>query len=753
MICSFERLIYPKSAGASPNGYMVGIYIPREKLLDAQGGTISKVKVVGYYLPTAGSLQYEIFGHWAKNQHGIQFEMETYREVIEHSREGIVAYLSSGLIKGIGPAIAEKIYDKFGKDTLDLLDTRPEELACIPGISTAVLERICDSYLESRGARDVVALLAPHGITANLAVKIFREYGPESTRILREDPYLLCEIAGVGFLTADKVAACMGITPASDIRIDAGLLYTLRDAETQGHLCMDKTSFIKKCVKLLDTKGADFKFVGGRAFDMLKADRLILYGDQVYRPSTAYAENSVAANVIDLLSYGTVAYKCNLDKEISREEKKLGLKLVPEQREAIKSCLTSRICIVSGGPGTGKTLIQRVLLDIFMKQNTNANVICCAPTGRAARRMEECTDFPSSTIHKALGLMAGEDRERFGENPTSSSDADDNESFLDADLVLVDEVSMLDIYLAQHLFSSVRRGSQLILVGDADQLPSVGPGAVLSELIACGRIPVVKLDKVFRQDAGSRIAVNAKLIRHCNLSLEYGDDFQFIDSKTYEESADIIERLYRIEAASSGIDNVALLTPFRTKTETGANTLNSRLRDIINPPGPSKSEEARGTRLFRQGDKVMQIKNKGDVSNGDIGRITDITANGGDSGVRVDFGDNRTAEYANADLDILDLAYASTIHKSQGSEYESVIINIQTGHYVMLKRPLIYTAITRAKRRVIIVGDRKALFMAIKTVDTEKRGTMLSARINGFFNAISNILHGRNHHEHETHSA
>jgi exodeoxyribonuclease V alpha subunit len=295
--------------------------------------------------------------------------------------------------------------------------------------------------------------------------------------------------------------------------------------------------------------------------------------------------------------------------------------------------------------------------------------------------MEQCTGFPSATIHKTLGLIAG-DNEEWNES-----------EMLEADLVLIDESSMIDIYLARYLFDSISGGAQIVLVGDAEQLPSVGPGAVLSELITCGRIPVVKLDKVFRQNEGSRIAVNAKLIRHNNLSLEYGDDFEFIESQNYVDSADIIERLFQSEVKSRGIDNVALLTPFRTKTETGVNALNERLREKINPAAPDKPEAVRIRRVFRLGDKVMQIKNKGDVNNGDVGYITDISKQNGDVCITVDYGDGRTAEYEDTELDMLELAYACTVHKSQGSEYSSVIISIQNGHYIMLKRPLIYTAI------------------------------------------------------------
>lgn len=366
-------------------------------------------------------------------------------------------------------------------------------------------------------------------------------------------------------------------------------------------------------------------------------------------------------------------------------------------------------------------MIQRALLDIYRKQYPDNGICCCAPTGRAARRMEQATGYPASTIHRALGLSAGED----GTFGTAEE--------LEADLILVDEVSMLDVYLAEKLFGAVRSGAQLVLIGDVDQLPSVGPGAVLSEMIASACIPVVRLDKVFRQSSGSSIAINAKLIRHGNVGLEYGDDFSFIESPSCADSAEKIVELYLRETAKFGVDNVALLSPFRQKSETGVNALNGLLQEKLNPHDVTKPEIESGKRLFRVGDKVMQIKNHEDVSNGDIGYIKDILVYGGDKSLFVDFGDGRIKEYGTGDLEMLDLGYASTVHKSQGSEYKSVIINLQCAHSIMLIRPLIYTAITRGKERVIIVGERKAMCIAIRNTDTEKRGTCLSKLIQKFY--------------------
>lgn len=718
MICKFIKLIFPKSPVRDNARYMIALYRPCEKIVDGAGHSISEIKAVGYCLPTTANLRYDLHGRWNRNaKHGVQFEVEGFDEIITHSKEGIIAYLSSGQIKGIGPKTAEKIYELFGLKTLEVLDREPEKLLAVPGISKTKLIKIYDSYLASRGARDIIAFLAPHGVTPNRAVKLYKQYGKETMDIVRNHPYRLCELVGIGFKTADRIAISMGIDPRSAERVDEGLIFTLTDAEQKGHLCMEKHSFITETLKLLDTDGLTEKMLAIRASRLLESGRLVAYEGQVYREATARTEQNLAWSIWSMLTASPPKSVPDIAAEIQAEEVRQGLQLADEQRRAVMAALTSKLCVITGGPGTGKTMIQRFLLNIYRRRNCSGQIMCCAPTGRAARRMEQSTGFPAMTLHKALGLLAGED------------DACSEPQMLDADLVVVDEVSMMDIYLANHLFQAVPHGSQLVLVGDADQLPSVGPGAVLSELIACGVVPVVRLDRIFRQSHGSRIAANAKFIRHGNLSLEYGDDFQFFDSGDMEDSAQLIERLYMQEISKYGLDNVALLSPYRQKTETGVNALNDRLQSIVNPQDGKKPEILYRNRIYRMGDKVMQTKNCEDVSNGDIGYITSITTDDSDSMLTVDFGDGRVAEYEKSDLELLDLAYASTIHKSQGSEYKSVIINLQCAHAVMLVRPLIYTAITRAKERVIIVGERRALCIAIKRTDTERRGTKLAARI------------------------
>lgn len=699
---------------------MIAVYRPCGTLRDAAGHILDRFKAVGYCLPTSDKVKYKMEGKWSKNQkHGIQFEVERYEEVITPTKEGIIAYLASGQIRGIGKKTAERIFDTFGMETLQVLDQEPKKLLTVKGISEKKLRKIIDSYLANRGARDVIAFLAPHGVSPNRAVKLYREYGEETMDIVRNHPYRLCELAGIAFKTADKLAMSMGIDPLSPERVDQALLYTLTDAETKGHLCLEKHEFLKECLKLLDTAGMTQDMAAARAVKLIQEDKLITYGDSIFKSKTARIEESLAFEIVKKM-HGSVEDYPDLDNCISEEERILRFRLAPEQREAVKMGLTSKLCVITGGPGTGKTSVQRALLDLYKKRYPAAKIACCAPTGKAARRMEQSTGVPSSTVHRALGLIANEDG-HYGDPET-----------LDADLVLVDEVSMLDVYLAEKLFRSVPATARLILVGDSDQLPSVGPGAVLKEIIASEMVPVVRLDQVFRQKNGSRIAANAKLIRHGNLSLEYGPDFEFYDSTDLSVSADIIESLYLQETAKYGIDNVVLLSPYRQKTETGANALNQRLQGKVNPPGDGKMDAVHGQRRFRTGDKVMQIKNCEDINNGDVGYITSITGTQSESVVRIDFGDGRVVDYENGDLDMLDLAYACTVHKSQGDEFKSVIINLQCAHSVMLVRPLIYTAITRAKEKVLIVGERRALCTAIRRIDTEQRGTKLAQRINDF---------------------
>lgn len=399
MLCQFERVIYPSSVSAIDiTSFMIALYRPCENIKDSSGNIITQVKAVGYCLPTADNMRYEMRGHWSKNpKHGIQFEVEGYDEVIIPTREGIIAYLSSGQIKGIGPKMAERIYDAFGNMALEVLDKEPEKLLTISGISPGKLKKICDSYLANRGARDVVAFLSPHGITPNRAVKLYKEYGDETMQIVKNHPYKLCKIAGIGFKTTDKIAMSMGFDRLSPERVDEGILYTLTDAEGRGHLCMDKEGFIKACKKVLETPELTDQMIANRANKLIFDGRMLTYGNCVYRERAAKAEEKLA----DLIRYQLRHQKrCaygDLEAELDHEEMRLRVCLAPEQRDAIKTALTNGISIITGGPGTGKTMLQKALLGIYSRNHPSNKIICCAPTVIIAT-IKHKSLLPSTTL-------------------------------------------------------------------------------------------------------------------------------------------------------------------------------------------------------------------------------------------------------------------------------------------------------------------------------------------------------------------
>ena len=639
MKCSFSRLLYPKSLEEARDGsYMIALFRPNEKVLDAQGNRLNSIKVVGHFLPTVAGVKVDMAGHWKKDaRYGLQFEMESYEEIVGSDKRSIVAYLSSGMIPGIGSVLAERIYNTFGAQTLEVLDQDPSRVSEVLGISKKKCEQFCKAYMETRSARKLINLLAPFNISAPQAIKLRQQLGTDAQRLLMEFPYMVFERDLIDFEIADQLAQASGIPQNAPERLAAGLIYALKQAEHEGHLCMHKESFVRRAVNLLRAPQVTWKAVAQRAFEMIKEGRLSLFNDYVYRPIMAKAEEDVATWICDMLHRDSLPYMGDLDDEIDGQQTEMGFTFAEEQRHAIRTALTSPICIISGGPGTGKTSIQRAILNIYKKAFPDSDVVCCAPTGRAARRMEQSTGYPASTIHKVLNLTAGEVHEL--------KDID----LLEADLVLVDEVSMMDMLTTWYLFNALPPSCRLILVGDADQLPSVGPGAVLNELLACGKLPAVILDKVFRQSEGSLVAENAQRIRHGVTDLEFGDDFQFWPSAEETQSAQYLMWFYKREVDRYGVDNVALLTPFRKKSKTGVYSLNAALHDTINPASPEKDEIETGQRILRVGDKVMQMKNRDFASNGDIGYICTSKRDSDGILVEVDFGDDRVVAYEDAE--------------------------------------------------------------------------------------------------------
>lgn len=716
MRCKFVRLIYPKPKQHSPDGYMVAVYKPVEKVLDLNGQALSNVRVTGHYLPTAQCVQYDLFGQWVNGKYGVQYALQSYKEIITPSKEGVVGYLSA-LVKGIGPKTAERIYHAFGADTLNVLDQAPQKLLQVQGITPKKLEAIQQSYLEHCGERDLVTTLLPYNIKPRKAVQIYKHFGHESLNIVRCHPYRLCEIHGIGFSTADEIAKSMGLNPLSDERTDAAILHALQQAESDGgHVCVTQPQLLSGTHGLLNTPQITDDAIAARIDALLYQNQLAAYGSYLYRKPLAVMEDTVACSI---------ASRANLKADIPYDkinrfwpdvQQEIGFPLNKEQKKAVLTGVSQPVTIITGGPGTGKTSMQRALLSLYQKLYPDNKIVCCAPTGRAARKMQEASGVPATTLHKALGLFASDDGAFRQEC-----------QILDANLVLMDESSMIDLPLFYHLVRALPLDCQLVVVGDVDQLASIGPGAVLHDLIQSRCVPVVRLTHVFRQQSGSRIALNADAIKNGSSILDSGPDFLLYESCDWQQSANLLESLYLKEINVYGLDNVALLSPFRKKTATGVNELNLRIQQHIQPTRPGQIQH--GMHVFRPGDKVMQTQNREEISNGDIGYVRSIEIRNDVPTLVVEFGTGLSQAYSGTDLDILDLAYATTVHKSQGSEYDCVLLSLQTGHYPMLTRSLLYTAVTRAKKKVIIVGNQSAVNLAVHAKNDAVRCTALAARM------------------------
>lgn len=735
MTCSFKAKFYQNIK----NGFSVCQYSTKDESVPLEARDkrapegIIYFTATGYWLPDTDILDYDLDGVWAKNDRfGPQLEVKYFSEIVPKTKKGMIAYLGSGLIKGIGPKTAQVIVDAYGARTMDVMENDPERLLSIRGISTERLEKIKNSLAESRSMREIVSYLAPYGVSVKEAAKILKHFGGESIRTLKTQPFRLCAISGFGFKTVDQIARKTFCPLTDPLRIRGGLTYLLDEAAVSGHLFLPELELEEKAHVLLNEELEDEIISPGMVHNelerMLKEGLLQSDIARVYKPEFRKAEIIAARKVLQML--GTPSdLEIDIEKELTVSQKKLGVKLAGKQCDAVRMCFTNTFSIMTGGPGTGKTTTLRVILDICERVLPDNEILLAAPTGRASRRMVETTGFPTaSTLHKALGISAGHDY-----------DFDEVKPELDTDFVVVDEVSMIDMLLAAALFHRLKRDTRLLFVGDPDQLPSVGPGNVLRELLRCGIIPYTHLDTIYRQKAGSRIALNAHAINNGNKnSLVYGDDFVFLKAEDSEEAARIVLETYMLEVDKYGVENVQILAPFKSRGEVCVQKINEKGRELINPPSAAKSERQFGFRIFRSGDKVIQTKNRDEVSNGDIGFIDRIYQKDDDAYLDVGFG-GPVILYQEDEVDQLDLAYATTIHKSQGSEYTSVIIPLLKEHWIMLRRNLVYTAITRAKEKITLVGQKQALYMAISKNDIDVRNTLLADRIVSYYRKMQSV--------------
>ncbi len=657
-----------------------------------------------------------LHGNWEfDSRFGEQFKFKSAESRRPSSVEGIEKYLSSSLIKGIGPEMARRITTMFGDKTLDVIESSPKELRKVPGIGPKRAEKISEAFREHQHIRQVMLFLQTHGVSPTYAYKIIRQYGNAAIDVVATNPYVLAtDIRGIGFRSADKIAGTLGIDMRSPLRAAAGLLHCLENAQTEGHVYYPRELLIEKARELLGIDGDSL----GRVLDELASHtHVTIEDDRVYLTPMARAENSVGERLRRLLISPRFLPPIKVDAALQWAGERLGIRLSEAQRQAVAAGLDHKVLIITGGPGTGKTTLLRALIKILAAKNLR--VLLGAPTGRAAKRLAEATGQEAKTIHRMLEFSpADRGFQRHAGRP------------LDAEFIIIDEVSMVDLPLMNSLLGAVHAQSTLVLVGDADQLPSVGPGNVLGDLIASGKIPVVRLQVVFRQATSSSIIVNAHRVNQGEMPQKDPEgtlsDFYLIEKDDPAESLRLIkEMVTRRIPERFGFDpvqDVQVLSPMR-RGVIGTENLNQELREALNPKGT----EIRGGR-FRVGDRIMQNRNnyEKEVFNGDVGRI--VSYDPGTNEALIDF-EGRTVTYHVSEMDEIILAYAVTIHKSQGSEYPVVLVPVATQHYVLLRRNLLYTAMTRGKSLVVIVGSTKALQMAVENRIMEPRYSALAEKI------------------------
>lgn len=722
-----EHIIYRNT----DNGYTVLNLISGEE----------EITCVGIFSVIAEGENIEATGSYTDHPtYGTQFKVESFEEKAPEDEEAIERYLGSGAIKGIGLAMAARIVRRFKEDTFRIIEEEPERLVEIKGISERKAREIAAQVNEKRDLRQAMIFLQQYGITMNLAVKIYNKYGQEVYGILKENPYRIADdIEGVGFRTADEIAAKAGIRTDSDFRVKSGILYTLLQASGEGHTFLPKEQLTVKTAELL---GIDAEIIEKNYMDLAVERKIIMKQSgeqtQVYAASYYYMEANTAAMLGQLNITYDVA-NSEIEQQIRKIEKQTGMQLDEHQIQAVKEAARNGLLVITGGPGTGKTTTINTMIRYFEMEGLD--IFLAAPTGRAAKRMSETTGSEARTIHRMLELNGGaEGSAGFERNETNP---------LETDVIIIDEMSMVDITLMHSLLKAVAAGTRLILVGDINQLPSVGPGSVLKDIIESGACNVVMLTKIFRQASTSDIIVNAHKINRGEEVLLDNKSMDFFFLKRYE--ADIIinvvlqlvkQKLPRFVDATPY--DIQVLTPMR-KGLLGVERLNGILQQYLNPPGKTKREKEHGGVIFREGDKVMQTKNnyqleweictkygltvdKGmGIFNGDMGIITEI--NEFAETMTVEFDEGRKVEYSFKLLDELELAYAITIHKSQGSEYPAVVIPLLNGPAMLMNRNLLYTAVTRARKCVTLVGNDRTFCQMIQNTSQQKRYSGLCDRL------------------------
>lgn len=664
----------------------------------------------------------EVKGHWVQHKrYGRQFAADGWSRIIPESVDGIERFLGSGAVKGLGPALAHRVVAAFGKDTMKILERDPQRLLEVEGIGPKKLAVITESFYEEKQVNDIAYDLEQHGVAGRYAGRLLQKYGDDVHYVLTEEPYrMIAEIDGIGFKTADQMALAYGMDRQDPQRLSAGLTYVLQTMTQNGHVCIPDAELVRRAAFILQ---ADALWLHDILKEAIEVGQLCTADFQgtvyVYTPEAYEEENYIARRIQDMAAMKPLPMKTHVQLFLDRWQDSCHFELADKQREAVEKSLESGMTVITGGPGTGKTTVVQTI--IRLAEQEGLRILLCAPTGRAAKRLAETTQRKAKTIHRLLIPDGRQGRiQVFEYNETK---------LLPADLVIVDEVSMLDMEMMYHLLSALKPQCRCILVGDADQLPSVGAGAVLHDIIASGQVPVVRLDTIFRQQEGGRIVTNAHLINSGRLPVVNEDpEFRFVEIEDEAQGAEKISALYNSELLETGDKfAVQVLSPMY-KNPCGVDNLNQLIQGRFNPPAEGKGELKGKNVIFRVGDKVMQKHNdyeKG-VFNGDIGEIFAIQKDM----VYVRYPE-QDVKYEGQEVDEITLAYAITVHKSQGSEYHTVIMVLVNSHAIMLQRNLFYTAVTRAKRKVILVGSKRAVQTAVQNQRTSRRFTLLIPRLQG----------------------